>query len=292
MKMMIWNKTIMSMSFCLLLMFTTGVSKDNNKESGAESKAEVHSEKKVDDDVWTGKKSLFHTFTQYDFKLEGVDCKVVVPNEIADGKPWIWRARFFGHEPQTDVALLKKGYHVAYINVAGLYGSPKAVAIWDTFYEYLTTVKKFSKKMTLEGMSRGGLIIYNWSAKNPKKVHCIYGDAPVCDFKSWPGVNKKILMAYDLKTEKEALEYKGNPIDNLKPLADAGVALLHVIGDADKTVPVSENTAVIEKRYKELGGVIKVIAKKGVAHHPHSLKDPKPIVDFILKHSQDLIDKK
>ena len=36
-------------------------------------------------------------------------------------------------------------------------------------------------------MSRGGLIIYNWATANPKKVACIYGDAPVCDFKSWPG---------------------------------------------------------------------------------------------------------
>jgi len=50
--------------------------------------------------------------------------------------------------------------------------------------------------------------------------------------------------------------------------------------------PVSENTAIIEQRYKTLGGQIQVIHKTDVGHHPHSLKDPKPIVDFILKHSQ------
>ena len=64
------------------------------------------------------------------------------------------------------------------------------------------------------------------------------------------------------------------------------IPLLHVVGDADKVVPVSENTAIVEKRYKALGGQIQVIHKKGVGHHPHSLKDPKPIVDFILKHAQ------
>ncbi len=50
--------------------------------------------------------------------------------------------------------------------------------------------------------------------------------------------------------------------------------------------PVSENTAIIEQRYKTMGGQIQVIHKTDVGHHPHSLKDPKPIVDFILKHAQ------
>jgi hypothetical protein len=39
-------------------------------------------------------------------------------------------------------------------------------------------------------MSRGGLIIYNCAVANPEKVAAIYGDAPVMDFKSWPGYNQ------------------------------------------------------------------------------------------------------
>ena len=41
----------------------------------------------------------------------------------------------------------------------------------------------------------------------------------------------------------------------------------------------------MEKKYKALGGNINVISKPGIGHHPHALKDPKQIVDFILKHS-------
>ena len=59
--------------------------------------------------------------------------------------------------------------------------------------------------------------------------------------------------------------------------------LIHVVGDADIVVRVAENTAVLERRYQQLGGTIQVIHKPGVGHHPHSLKDPKPLVDFILK---------
>ncbi|MDB4143780.1 prolyl oligopeptidase family serine peptidase [Akkermansiaceae bacterium] len=235
-----------------------------------------------EDSSWPGKKSTFHGFDLYDFKVEDLSCKMVVPEKIAEGKPWILRARFFGHEPQTDIALLKKGFHVAYCNVSGLYGAPAAVARWDRFYEHLTKMG-FAKKVTLEGMSRGGLIIYNWSAKNPEKVACIYADAPVCDFKSWPKVNPAILKAYGF-TEAEARAYKGNPVDNLAPLAKHKIPVIHVVGEADKVVPVAENSDVIEERYKKLGGEIKVIRKPGVGHHPHSLKDPKPIVDFILSH--------
>jgi hypothetical protein len=40
-----------------------------------------------------------------------------------------------------------------------------------------------------------------------------------------------------------------------------------------------------EKIYKELAGVIEVIHKPGVGHHPHGLDDPTPVVEFIEKHT-------
>ncbi len=244
----------------------------------------VSAESVIAADEWPGEQSSFHSFDQFDFEVEDLSCRVVVPDETADGNPWIWRARFFGHEPQLDIAFLKMGYHIAYVDVADLFGSKEAVARWNSFYEYLTASRGFAKKMILEGFSRGGLIIYNWASKNPEKVSCLYGDAPVCDFNSWPGVER--LMRTLGLTQKEANAYTENPIDNLAPLAAVGVPIIHVVGDADKVVPVSENTAIIEKRYKALGGQIHVIHKKGIGHHPHSLEEPQPIVDFILKHSR------
>src|SRR5439155_6754311 len=37
----------------------------------------------------------------------------------------------------------------------------------------------------------------------------------------------------------------------------------------------------VENIYQQLGGRISVMIKDGAAHHPHSLRDPKPIADFI-----------
>ena len=38
-----------------------------------------------------------------------------------------------GHEPQTDLALLERGYHVVYVGVQDMYGSPPALDVWEQF---------------------------------------------------------------------------------------------------------------------------------------------------------------
>lgn len=230
----------------------------------------------------------FHGYSGYDFQLEGVPCKIVEPKVVAEGKPWIWRARFWGHEPQTDIDLLEHGFHVAYCDVADLYGSPEAVKRWDMFYKQMRRAG-FSRKMALEGMSRGGLIIYNWASRNPRKVACIYADAPVMDFKQWPmayGTDRDIktmFSAYGFSDEEDARRWKGNPVDHARVMARSGIPLLHVVGDADVVVPYDTNTKVFEQEMKRLGALIMVIHKPATGHHPHSLNNPKPIVDFILR---------
>ncbi len=242
----------------------------------------------------TIKKSQWQNFERHDFKIDGRNCTLVLPKEAAAGKPWIWRTEFFGHEPQGDVALLGKGFHVAYMDVQNMYGAPVALDHMDQFYDHATKQLGLASKVVLEGFSRGGLFSLNWAARHPDRVACIYNDAPVCDFKSWPGGKGKgkgspgdwqrVLQVYKL-TEQQALDYKLNPIDNLEPLAKAKIPLLHICGDADDVVPPAENTQLLEKRYLALGGPIQVIVKPGVGHHPHSLKDPAQIVEFVLKHS-------
>lgn len=245
--------------------------------------------------LWlNGSKDSFQGFDRYTFEFDGAKSHLVVPKQLAVGKPWVWRARFFGHEPQTDRALLERGFHVAYVDVAGLFGSPKAVERWNRFYKFLTEKHGFSKKPVLEGMSRGGLIVLNWAKANPECVAAIYVDAPVCDIRSWPGGKGKgkgspagwqqCLEAYGLN-ETSAATAEVNPIDGLKPLAALRVPILSVCGDADEVVPLDENTRILEQRYRELCGPIQVIAKPGVGHHPHSLEDPTPIVEFLLRNS-------
>jgi len=249
--------------------------------------------------VFPGRRSQWQGFDRYDFEFEGKPAIVVMPQQPLPGKPWAWRGEFFGAFANADVALVRKGFHLAYLSVPDLFGSPQAVSAWNNFYAELTGKYGLAKKVALIGLSRGGLYCYNWAAANPEKVACIYADAPVCDFKSWPGGKlkglgkgegsagdwAKLLTAYHFKSDAEAIAYRGNPVDNLKPLAAAHIPLLHVYGEADTVVPWPENTGVIARRYRELGGDITLIPKPVVGHHPHGLEDPTPIVDFILKHA-------
>ncbi|MFO0903354.1 MAG: PQQ-binding-like beta-propeller repeat protein [Pirellulales bacterium] len=241
-----------------------------------------------------GVKSQWNGFDRYDFEVGGKKALVVVPKTPAKGNPWVWHGEFFGHKPAPDVKLLERGFHIVYLSVPDMLGAPEAVRHWNLLHQELTEKHHLSKKVSLVGLSRGGLYCYNWAAANPDKVACIYGDAPVCDFKSWPGGKGKgkgsprdwklVLERYGYKDDAEALASKANPVDNLEPLAKAHVPLLHVYGDADDVVPWDENTGVVAERYKKLGGDITLIAKPGVGHHPHGLDDPTPIVEFIARH--------
>ena len=42
---------------------------------------------------------------------------------------------------------------------------------------------------------------------------------------------------YGFKSAEEAKAFKLNPVDNLEPLAKAGIPIIHVVGDLDKLVP-------------------------------------------------------
>ncbi|MEA3207191.1 MAG: hypothetical protein QOE70_248 [Chthoniobacter sp.] len=242
----------------------------------------------------TSKQSSWQGFERLDFAVAGHDGLIVKPKAPAEGKPWIWRTEFFGHEPQGDLALLAAGWHVAFFKVSDMYGAPPAIALMEQFHTHVTREFGLSKRAVLEGFSRGGLYAVNFAAAHPDQAAGLYLDAPVLDIRSWPGGKgaskgdarcwAQALQIYGL-TEETAPAFKGNPLDQLDPLAKAGIPILSVVGDADTTVPLAENTALLEQRYKALGGKIEVIVKTGVDHHPHSLKDPQPIVDFLLKNA-------
>src|SRR5205807_7185529 len=92
---------------------------------------------------------------------------------------------------------------------------------------------------------------------NPDKVSCVYADNPAIR----PGA-----------------------FDKLDGLARRDVPLLHICGSLDFLL--ERHTLPIESRYHQLGGRITVMIKEGAAHHPHSLRDPGPIADWIERNTR------
>jgi pimeloyl-ACP methyl ester carboxylesterase len=232
----------------------------------------------------------WHGYERLDFVVAGQPAILIVPQDPAPGRPWIWRAEWFGdrHGPQVGLELLKRGWHYAYINASDRYGSPESIRIFDAFYRKLTTDFALAPKVVIEGFSRGGLYAFNFAADYPDRVSVLYLDAPALDLKSWPGYHTPrwpdVARHYGLTLEQMETA-QVSPLDRIEPVVQAGIPIIGVSGDADPIVKLEENLAVLEKRYRAAGGTIEVILKPGGTHHPHSLPDPTPIVEFILKHN-------
>ncbi|HUQ67772.1 MAG TPA: hypothetical protein VM101_16535, partial [Flavitalea sp.] len=155
----------------------------------------------------------------------------------------------------VDRALLAKGFHIVIAPLTGGNGASKEE--WDATYKFFTD-HGFSKKPIMEGSGAGAAEAYSWAIMNPDKVAGIYVENPA--FRS--------LMS------------KTQPLDNLAPLAEAGISLILVSGSLDPWL--NSNTRVAEKRYKELGGKVTVMIRKGEGHFL-TFKDPVPVVDLITK---------
>jgi hypothetical protein len=134
--------------------------------------------------------------------------------------------------------------------------------------------------------SRGGLMLYSWAAEHPEAVAAIAGIYPVCDLRSYPGLQKACgAFGMDQQQLEGALP-RHNPIDRLAPLANAKVPILHLHGDADRVVPLAQNSAELRRRYRRLGGEMTLEIAAGQGHNMwQGFFESQALVDFVLAHA-------
>lgn len=176
-------------------------------------------------------------------------CVVICPKVPAPGNPWSWQGCYWDHQPQTEVELLHRGFFVAYVSAGAGMGPDEH---WDAWYRYLVEQHGLSARPAFVGMSRGGEFEFTWAGNHPDKVSAIYADNP--------GGNEEMMR-------------------HLGDLARSDVPVLMVCGSVD---PLMQRFAgPIEALYPQFGGRVSMIVKEGAGHHPHSLRNAKPIADFI-----------
>lgn len=198
-----------------------------------------------------------------------------LPPEAKRTKPQPWI--FYGPtlEPYPDQAerwmheqFLAAGIAVAGVDVGEAYGSPKSHVVFDALYGELTKQKNFAPKPVLFGRSRGGLWVSSWAIAHPERVSGIIGIYPVYDFRTYPGV-AKAAPAYGLtEAELTARNDEFNPIARVDVLAKAKIPFAIIHGDNDTLVPLKENSAELQRRYKEAGqdALVKLIIAQGQEH--------------------------
>lgn len=205
--------------------------------------------------------------------------------------PWVWYAPVIGHPNTSHAWMLRqwldKGIGMAGVDVGESFGSPRGRKVFTALWETLTTRYGMSEQPCLLPQSRGGLMLYNWAAENPDRVACIAGIYTVCNLLSYPGLQKASGAYGTSAADLEARLAEHNPIDRLSPLVTAGVPVLHVHGDADRVVPLDKNSGALARRYRALGGQVRLIVIPGKGHQvcPEFFQCQQ-LVDFVIAHAK------
>lgn len=204
--------------------------------------------------------------------------------------PWVWYAPTLPGLPGAEEGwmiqhFLDNGIAMAGIDVGESMGNRKGVNLFSDLYAEMVK-RNYSKRPVLLARSRGGLMLYNWASRNPRKTGAIAGIYPVCDLRSYPGI-KNAALAHDMSERKLIkILYRYNPVSLLKPLAKNDVPILHLHGDQDAVVPLEENSAEVERKYREYGGNMQLLIQHG---HGHDMWEgffkSTELVNFVIKHA-------
>lgn len=234
--------------------------------------------------------SEWNGYTRYDYSVGDRDAIMVVPDNPAPGNPWIWRPAFFDAFPSVDKALLEEGWHVGYYDVTHCNGCPQSLEWAKEFYDDALQRFALNPKCTIEGFSRGGFFCFAWAGKYPETLASIYVDAPVCNLSEWPGRSQpelwnEMLELWNARDEEVTSGFYGNAIHNVEAIVKAGIPIIAVVGGKDTDVPYEKHFKPVLEAIQSLGGVVELIMKPECGHHPHSLEDPEPVIDFLKRYA-------
>jgi predicted esterase len=222
--------------------------------------------------------------------------------EVDPEKRWVWDFPFWmaindgfgsvGHRYYVE-KLLAAGFHIAGVDVGPSCGSPAGADVCQELHKLLVSKHGLHQRARLLCHSNGGLLAYGWAFRHPDSVDRIAGMCPAIDFRTYPSLAGVVSVPtkgldYGLSLEEltgRASEF--NPIENLAPLAEARVKILHLHGDEDKLIPTGANATELSRRYRDLGGDVEIVVLKGLpaakkGHDGPELYESATLLKFLL----------
>lgn len=231
--------------------------------------------------------SQWNGYRQLEFSLDGRKVLLVLPHE-AKGNNWLLKTEYFGAFPNFELAMLERGWHLAYIENETRWYKESDSEAKAALCDYLSKNFSLSEKCMCVGMSCGGMQAVYFAARHPECVKALYLDAPVLNLLSCPcNVGRDVFPGmYQEFHEKtgmtlhDLINYRNHPIDNVQPILEHRIPVMLVCGDADVTVPYDENGLILSQKLRAADHPFREILKPGCGHHPHGLEDPAPIIEF------------
>jgi len=231
-------------------------------------------------------------FNKIEFEFEGMGAILVEPKVANEGRNWLLKTEYFGAFPSFEIEMLNRGWHLAFIkNSTRWCVNDENLDRKKRFADYLVKTYNLSPMCIPVGMSCGGKYAVRFAAKYPECVSALYLDAPVMNLLSCPAdlgdAKSNLMEEFTYATGmnlSELISFREHPIDKMHLLLENKIPVMLVYGDSDEIVPYHENGALLEKYYKENGGTIVAIGKRGCGHHPHGLEDNTPLIEFAQKY--------
>ena len=229
----------------------------------------------------------WHDYEGVSFTFDGAPAKVIFPKGCPNGK-WALKTEYFNAFPETELELLRRGWHIAYQQNDNRWAQERDLIRKADFVRFVAKEFSLESKCSMVGMSCGGMYAVLLAARCPELADVLYLDAPVINLLSCPcdmGIAQSGLFEefhrFTGKTKSEMLSYRDHPIDHVPTLLAHEIPVVLVAGDSDRTVPYSENGALVARMYEEGSGTIRVFLKKGCDHHPHGLTDATTVANAI-----------
>ncbi len=240
------------------------------------------------------KYSQWNGYKQIEFEFEGRSATLVFPKEANTSRNWTLKTEYKDAFPETEIALLEKGFHVAYLKNTSRLAPKEDCDAKAAFASYLYKEFNLSEKCVLIGMSCGGAHAVRFAGYYPHLVECMFIDAPVLNYCDFPGKigredlikpwENEFLKTYPGMTRAKLLDFKHHPINMIDILIENKIPVIMVYGTEDKVVSYNENGALMEEAYKNNQDLIKIMKRENEGHHPHGFPDnPEIIVEFILE---------
>jgi len=238
---------------------------------------------------------LWHGFRLEEFEFEGFQAYIAYPEKANEKKFWTIKTEYWDAFPETEIELLKRGWHVTYLKNETRWAGKSDCHRKARFVKYIHENYGLYEKCVPVGMSCGGCHAVNFAGLHPESVACMFIDAPVINFADHPGniaddYRKKVWDTEFVETYPgirrcDMLTFDNHPLHKAPTLIEHKIPTLLVYGTEDQSVDFKQHGMLFEECYTDHPELLCLIKCEGRGHHPHGIpENPGIIADWIEAH--------
>ena len=193
---------------------------------------------------------LWHGFKSEAFEFEGYEAIIVFPKTHDEKKNWALKTEYWDAFPEEEIELLNRGFHVAWVDNVTRFATVEDCDRKARFVKFLSETYGLRDKCVPVGMSCGGAHAVNFAGYHPECVACIFIDAPVLNFCSYPGKLKndhtervwarEFVAAYPGVTRADLLCFEPHPLNRIDTLLENKIPVIMSYGTDDAVVPYTK----------------------------------------------------